>query len=110
MSCQLSTHRLSSKKKWLWTPEAQWAFQQLQQVVTKIKTIELTEPLEIFCSTDASKQGLDTVLYQENKGEQQVVSYASAKLHLVEQHCHSNKLESLTIVWGIKNYRPYVQD
>ena len=52
---------------------------------------------------DASEIGLGTVLYQEQNGQMNVISYAPRTLTPTEKkyHLHSGKLEFLALKWAI---------
>ena len=56
--------------------------------------------------TYASKDGLGTVLCQEQDGKLTVVGYASRALTHAEQnyHLHSGKLEFLALKWAVCDY------
>ena len=52
--------------------------------------------------TDASEQGLGTVLYQDqDDGTTRVIAYASRNLSKSERRYHSSKLEFLALKWCI---------
>ena len=60
-----------------------------------------------FCLyTDASQEGLGTVLNQEREGTQQVIGYGSQMLTPAEKkyHLHSGKLEFLVLKWAIAKH------
>ncbi len=61
--------------------------------------------------TDASKEGLGAVLYQNQDGKMRVIAYASRTLSPTEQkyHLHSGKLEFLALKWSItERFRDYL--
>ena len=59
--------------------------------------------LPFFITTDASHQGLGSVLYQTQEGVDRVISYASRTLSEAEKnyHMHSGKLEFLGLKWAV---------
>ena len=59
--------------------------------------------LPFFITTDASHQGLGSVLYQTQDGVDRVISYASRTLNEAEKnyHMHSGKLEFLGLKWAV---------
>ena len=59
--------------------------------------------LPFFITTDASHQGLGSVLYQSQEGTDRVISYASRTLSEAEKnyHMHSGKLEFLGLKWAV---------
>ena len=61
--------------------------------------------------TDASKDGLGAVLYQEQGGEERVIGYGSRSLTPAEKnyHLHSGKLEFLALKWAVcEQFRDYL--
>ena len=59
--------------------------------------------LPFFITTDASNEGLGSVLYQTQGGVDRVISYASRTLNEAERnyHMHSGKLEFLGLKWAV---------
>ena len=59
--------------------------------------------LPFFITTDASNEGLGSVLYQTQNGVDRVISYASRTLSEAERnyHMHSGKLEFLGLKWAV---------
>ena len=59
--------------------------------------------LPFFITTDASNEGLGSVLYQNQGGVDRVISYASRTLNEAERnyHMHSGKLEFLGLKWAV---------
>ena len=59
--------------------------------------------LPFFITCDASNQGLGAILYQEQQGVNQVISYASRTLSDAEKnyHLHSGELEFLALKWQL---------
>ena len=67
--------------------------------------------LPFILHTDASEEGLGTVLYQNQNGKMRVIGYASRILSPAEQkyHLHSGKLEFLALKWAItEHFRDYL--
>ena len=61
--------------------------------------------------TDASKDGLGAVLYQEQGGQVRVIGYGSRSLTPAEKnyHLHSGKLEFLALKWAVcEQFRDYL--
>ena len=56
--------------------------------------------------TDASKDGLGAILYQQQEGKMHVIAYASRTLSPAEKNCHlhSSKLELLARKWAVCDY------
>jgi hypothetical protein len=61
--------------------------------------------------TDASKDGLGAVLYQEQEETMRVIAYASRSLTNAEKnyHLHGGKLKFLALKWAITDhFRDYL--
>ena len=85
------------------TPEALQAFEDLRKKC-------MTAPVLVFADfrkpfrleTDASREGLGTVLLQEsNDGHYHPVAFASRELKGGEPKYHSSKLEFLALKWAV---------
>ena len=102
---------LAGKKTFKWTPEAQLAFENIQQ--------KMREPLQLYrpaadlpyvLQTDTSDVGMSAVLYQPGPdGERRVVSYASAKFNDVHTRYELYEKECFAIVWAIRRYKAYLE-
>ncbi len=67
--------------------------------------------LPFILHTDASNQGLGSVLYQKQGGKLRVIAYGSRTLTAAERnyHLHSGKLEFLALKWSItEKFRDYL--
>ena len=70
---------------------------------------DFTKPFVL--DTDASQEGLGTVLYQEQDGKLRVLGYASRTLTQSEKnyHMHVGKLEFLALKWAVtEKFRDYL--
>ena len=98
-SCQLpSNHPVN------WTEEHQVALERLTKHLTSPPVMAYSNFKEPFLlHTDASETGLGAVLYQQQNGVLQVITYGSRTLSPSEQnyHLHSGKLEFLVLKWSI---------
>ena len=92
---------------------------QHQDALTKLITPLTCQPIMAYpdynrpfvLHTDASKDGLGAVLYQEHDGKLRVIAYASRTLTPAETnyHLHSGKLEFLAMKWAIcDHFRDYL--
>lgn len=97
----------SSNKKSItdWTPECEYAFQNLKEAL-------VTEPILVYpdfskdftITCDASLEGLGAVLEQDKK----VIAYASRTLLDTEKKWSATELELNAIVFSWKSFKPYV--
>ena len=93
-----------ARRKIEWLPEHQKI---VEEVVAYLKSLEViafpdfSEPFFIHC--DASNTGLGGVLYQKQKGDLRVISFASRTLSPAEKNynLHSGKLEFLALKWCV---------
>ena len=61
--------------------------------------------LPFVLHTDASKDGLGTVLYQKQNGKLRVIDYGSQTLIPAENyHMHAGKLEFLALKWAVTEH------
>lgn len=88
------TDLLAAKKKFQWTADAQEASE---------KTFSL--------QTDASRQGMAAVLFQEPVfGQRRIIAYASTKFTAAERRYHINEQEVFAAVKTIRRYHMVLQD
>lgn len=59
-------------------------------------------------TTDASGEALGAVLSQGDIGTDKPVAFASRTLNASERKYSTTEREFLAIVWGIRNFRPYL--
>ena len=100
---------LRNENEWMWGEENDEVFKKIKQAIkeiTEIKHFKRDLPLRIIC--DASKGGLVAVLQQQQEGEWETTHYASRFLTKVEKKGSINKLELLSVVWAIENFRKFV--
>ena len=67
---------------------------------------DFTKPF--ILTTDASNKALGAILSQGPIGQDLPVAYASRTLNNVERNYSTTEKELLAIVWGCKQYRPYL--
>ena len=60
---------------------------------------QFDKPFIIY--TDASKEGLGAILYQNQDEQKKVIGYASRSLNNAEKNYHSTKLEFLALKWAV---------
>ena len=91
-----------TKKTWTWENEQYQAFETLKErLVTSpiLGYANYSLPYELY--TDASRDALGVVLYQEQEGMKRVISYASRGLNKVEKNYPPHKREFLALKWSI---------
>lgn len=100
----------SVQRSWEWGENQETAFQTLKQLLTSPPILgyaDYTLPFELH--TDASKDGLGAVLYQEHDGEKKVIAYASRGLTKAERNYPAHRLEFLALKWAIsEKFREYL--
>ena len=92
-----------------WSKDCQAAFDRL-------KTLLTTSPITAFLDfsqafrlyTDTSTVGLGAILAQVWDGKERIICCTSRALNQAEKSYPATKLECLTIVWAVPNFRPYL--
>ena len=93
-------------------PEALQAFKELKKKCMTAPILVFTDFKKPFrLETDASREGLGTVLLQESDdGQYHPVAYASRELKGGEPKYHSSKLEFLALKWAVtEQFHKYLQ-
>lgn len=101
---------LKKKKSFVWTEEAQEAFNDIKSCLVAAPILscpDFTKPFVISC--DASGVGLGAVLSQHNEIGEVVVAYGSRALTSQEQKYSATERECLAVIWAIERFRPYVE-
>ncbi|GFV61236.1 retrovirus-related Pol polyprotein from transposon opus [Trichonephila clavipes] len=91
-------------KKFLWSIEAQKAFDAVKAAITKAPVLKLPDfkkPFELF--TDASSIGVGAVLNQE----QRPVVFVSRTPSAAERNYTITEREFLAVVWALDKFRTY---
>jgi len=85
--------------KFEWKPKCEEIFQQLKEILTSVKILNIADPNEyFFVCIDACKEGLSGFLNQKDH----VVFYESRKLREHERNYATHALELETIVHALK--------
>ena len=93
------TNLLKKANKFEWIEQCERAFQELGQRLASTPILTLpTEGQEYTIYSDASKNGLQCVLMQEEK----VVAYVSRQLKPYEKNDPTHDLELATMVFALK--------
>lgn len=102
---------LRKDKPWIWTPNAQAAFEQLKSRF--INTIMLHHPninKPYFLQTDSSGVGLAGVLYQyDDKGEMKILGYCSKALKGPELRWTVTEQEFWAIIYCLRKFETYLR-
>ncbi|GFX05901.1 retrovirus-related Pol polyprotein from transposon opus [Trichonephila clavipes] len=101
-----SLYNLKRKlKKFIWSIEAQKAFDAVIAAITKVPVLKFPDfkkPFELF--TDASSIEVGAVLNQE----QRPVVFASRTLSAAERNYTVTERECLAVVWALNKFRTYL--
>ena len=95
------SHQVGAK----WSPECEASFEQLKEKLTSAPILgfaDFTKPSVV--ETDASQNGLGTVLCQQQVDKKRVIAYASRRLRQAEKNDRnysSMKLELLALKWAV---------
>lgn len=104
--------QLSSRAPVKWAEEHQKALDQLIHILSNPPVLGYPDfDLPFVLHTDASEQGLGTVLYQRQGGKLRVSACGSRTLTPAERnyHLHSGKLKFLALKWAIsEKFRDYL--
>ena len=105
-----SSKQQLSKRRIEWNDTHQEVNEKLIDVITSFKVMAYPDFSEPFIlHTDASYDGLGSVLYQKLNGEMRVIGYASRTLRPAEINYHSTKLELLALKWSVTDaFRDYL--
>jgi transposase InsO family protein len=104
------TKMLKKGKRFIWTEEAQKAFEDIRSCLIKSPILtcpNFDKPFTISC--DASGVGLGAILSQESEKGEAVVAYASRTLTRSEQKYSATERECLAVIWAIEKFRPYIE-
>lgn len=98
------------KKKFLWTPEADKALDQLKESLINPPILANPDFDEEFTiESDASDLAVGAVLTQVQKGEKRVIAYFSKKLNSTRRKYAAVEKECLAVLWAIEAFRHYVE-
>ncbi len=97
--------------KFVWTEEAQLAFDDLKQAVTNtVPLVFLDYEKEIFIRCDSSQFGAGAVLFQfDSEGREHPVAYASRKYTMAERNYNTFQQEASVIVWALEKFAEFFQ-
>lgn len=102
------TELLTKKKKFIWNPAAQEAFDRVKQKLTAAPLLvnpNYDKPFIVQC--DASQCGVGGLLAQcDESWDQRPIAYFSHKLNKAQRNYTVTELECLAVVLSIKKFRP----
>lgn len=105
------TNLLQKNKPFVWTDEAQRAFETLKHAMTSAPVLthpDFTKPFVIQC--DASTTGIGSVLFQiGTDGEEHPIAYFSKKLNSAQRNYTITELECLAAVLSVLKFRQYIE-
>lgn len=104
------TSLLKKKQKFVWTDEAQRAFEDIRSALVRAPILacpDFGKPFTISC--DASGVGLGAVLSQTGESGENAIAYASRTLTKTEQKYSATERECLAVIWAVEKFRPYVE-
>lgn len=92
-----------------WSTECQRAFETLKQKLVEAPVLQYPDFGRPFIlTTDASQFAIGSILSQGTPGQDRPIAYASRTLNKAEQAYSTTEKELLSIVWAVKNFRPYL--
>ena len=95
----------------LWTNEAEWAFEQTKKRVAEVTTSFgfFEEEDDTIIYVDASPRALGAVLVQEKDGKpQRIICFASKSLTPTERNYPHIQKEALAVIWAVERLYFYV--
>lgn len=95
--------------KFVWSEECQKSFDTLKKALCSEPILKNPDFTNIFIlTTDASNKALGAILSQGEIGKDLPICYASRTLNKSENNYSTTELECLAIVYGVKQFRPYL--
>lgn len=104
------TDMLKKSDKFLWTDEAQQAFDKLKVSLTTAPVLthpDFDHPFYIQC--DASITGVGGVLFQVINGDEHPIAFMSRKLNAAQKNYSVTELECLAAILCVQKFRCYVE-
>jgi len=103
------TSLLKKDVPFYWSDLCQESFDKLKAILTKeplLQYPDFEQPFNLTC--DASNFAIGCILSQGPIGKDLPIAYASRTLNKAEQNYNTTEKELCAIVWGVKQYRPYL--
>lgn len=103
------TALLKKDAQFSWSDLCQEAFEKLKSMLTQEPLLQYPDFTKAFNLTcDASNFAIGWVLSQGPIGQDAPIAYASRNLNKAEQNYNTTEKELCAIVWGVKQFRPYL--
>ncbi|KAL4152656.1 hypothetical protein QTP88_000489 [Uroleucon formosanum] len=103
------TALLKKDAQFSWSDLCQEAFEKLKSTLTQEPLLQYPDFTKAFNLTcDASNFAIGCVLSQGPIGQDVPIAYASRNLNKAEQNYNTTEKELCAIVWGVKQFRPYL--
>ena len=103
------TSLLKKDVQFSWSDLCQEAFDKLKSTLTQEPLLQYPDFNKAFNLTcDASNFAIGCVLSQGPIGQDAPIAYASRNLNKAEQNYNTTEKELCAIVWGVKQFRPYL--
>ncbi|KAL4134764.1 hypothetical protein QTP88_006479 [Uroleucon formosanum] len=103
------TALLKKDAQFSWSDLCQEAFEKLKSTLTQEPLLQYPDFTKAFNLTcDASNFAIGCVLSQGPIGQDAPIAYASRNLNKAEQNYNTTEKELCAIVWGVKQFRPYL--
>lgn len=103
------TNLLKKETPFEWSDECEKSFNIIKQKLIEAPILQYPDFEKPFIlTTDASHFAIGCVLSQGILGQDRPIAYASRTLNKAEQSYSTTEKELLSIVWAVKNYRPYL--
>lgn len=103
------TSLLKKDTPFVWTNEQQLSFETLKDKLILAPVLiypDFTKPFTLTC--DASDYAISAILSQGPIGKDHPIAYSSRTLNKTEINYSTTEKELLAIVYGCKNFRPYL--
>lgn len=92
-----------------WSDLCQEAFDNLKSILIEEPLLQYPDFDRMFNLTcDASNFAIGSVLSQGPIGQDAPIAYASRTLNKAEQNYNTTEKELCAIIWGVKQFRPYL--
>lgn len=104
------TDLLKKSDRFMWTAEAQGAFELLKDRMTSAPVLVHPDfSQRFFIQCDACLTGVGGVLYQLVNGEEHPIAFMSRKLNAAQQNYNVSELECLAAIMCVEKFRGYVE-